>query len=371
MSLLSAVSFLGASCSPGISVTLTSLFFAGFSKGAFFILFTYPTEIVGCSYRTTACFFIFIAYAIGAIFGCALAMFTIPHHPEMWRVYLSILSIMHVTGFFLLFLCAETPRFLLVSGNPEKALSVIQSFNKLKNKDVVLKQSTVEDRGSWNDLIKNAECFKNLVVLTLVCFSIGALMVGTVLLFLESLQNPEAHNSCLLVESFQYRKTCNELSSYDYVLQTASSTTAFVTAFLAKFMSDSFGRRNGLLIDGYFMVLFTSLFLFCKPKTYQTALAAGSRIITNTAQPVSTMYANELFPTTVRGTALGITMAGSSVGLAIAPFIAQYLTKANHPLAVLCFVGVSVLWVFCMHVIKRETKYESQVDSIDEPKKGG
>ena len=44
MALISATAFLGAACSPDLSVMYLSLFFAGFAKGAFF-LYTYFTKL--------------------------------------------------------------------------------------------------------------------------------------------------------------------------------------------------------------------------------------------------------------------------------------------------------------------------------------
>ena len=301
MALISAISFFGIALAQGIYSTLTFLFFAGLSKGGYFILFTYPTEIVGCSHRTLASFFIFMAYAFGSVLGSLLAMITVPHHNESWRLYFGILCILHFIGFFLLFLCAETPRFLLVSGRPDKALEIIRRFNPEKNENIVLRPATTEHRGSLNDLVSNQECFKNVVISSVVGFSIGAVMIGTLLLFLESLQNSEAHSNCIIVKNFDYKKVCDELETYDYALESASSTTGFAIAFLAKFMSDIVGRRKGLLIDGYLMAFLTSLYLFCKPKIAETILAAFSRIVTNTAQTVSVLYASELFPTSVRG----------------------------------------------------------------------
>lgn len=366
MALISAVSFFGIALSQGIYLTLSCLFFAGLSKGGYFILFTYPTEIVGCSRRTSASFFIFLAYALGSVFGSLLAMVTIPHHSDLWRLYFGILCILHFIGFFLLFLLAESPRYLLVSGRPDKALEIIRRFNPEKNRDVVLKPATAERRGSLNDLLSNKEYKKNVVISTLVGLSIGAIMIGTVMLFLESLQNPEAHSKCIFVRNFEYKKVCDELTTYDYALESASSTTGFLVAFLAKFMSDIMGRRNGLLIDGYLMTLISSLYLFCKPKIVQTILAAFSRIVTNTAQTVSVLYASELFPTSIRGTAVGITMAGSALGQALAPFLAVYLAKVNHPAAVAIFIALALLWVILMHIMEHETKDEIQLEIIEE-----
>ena len=70
---------------------------------------------------------------------------------------------------------------------------------------------------------------------------------------------------------------------------------------------------------------------FCQ-QVDQTILATCTRVAVNTARVVTTMYASELFPTSVRGIAVGIAMAGSETGGAVAPFIAQFVSKAGFPL---------------------------------------
>ena len=356
-------------CSPGLKTALFGLVLAGFGRSAFFVLFTYPTEIVGCHLRTTASVFIFMASGTGTFFGCFLAMLTIPRSPQCWRIYLGILSILHLFGFLLLFLVAETPRYLLVSGKPAEALKVIQSFNPAENKNVVLKPATAEKRGSFADLCRNPECSKNVFIITLVSVFVAIISVGTILLFLESLQNDRAHSDCILVSSLEFEKNCKLLTADDYWLQCLSSTSMILAAVLAKTIADSFGRRKLLLTDGYIAILLTSLFLFCKPKSIQTILAFNTRISLNIARVVLALYANEIFPTSIRGVALGISMAGAESGAAIAPLIAQYLAKENHPAAVSCFMASAILWVVLMHSIQRETMDVSQADLVTEERK--
>ena len=60
-------------------------------------------------------------------------------------------------------------------------------------------------------------------------------------------------------------------------------------------------------------------------------------------------------------------MAGSSLGQAVAPFLAVYLAKVNHPGAVVIFIALTALWVTLMHVMKQETKDEVQLELIEEP----
>ena len=352
--------------SPGLSSALFGLVLTGFGRGASFISFTYPTEIVGCHLRSTASIFIFLASGFGSFLGCVIAMVIIPHHPDSWRLYLAILATMHFVGFLLLFFISETPRYLLVSGKREKAVHVIQTFNLRKNQGVEIRPATAETRGSVLDLWLNSECFKNVVITTLLGFVIATISVGTILLFLESLQNNKAHKDCVLVESLEFEKLCKTLSADDYMLQSLSSTAMILGALLMKVIADSFGRRNSLLANGHIAIFLTSLFLFCKPKLIQTILSFNARIFLSTARVILGLYANELFPTCLRGVTSGITMAGVQLGAAVAPFIAQYLGKVNHPAAVSCFVGFAICWVVLMHSIEHETMDVSQRDLMTE-----
>ena len=216
---------------------------------------------------------------------------------------------------------------------------------------------------------KHQDLLFSVNIITLVSVFVAIISVGTILLFLESLQNDRAHSDCILVSSLEFEKNCKLLTADDYWLQCLSSTSMILAAVLAKTIADSFGRRKLLLTDGYIAILLTSLFLFCKPKSIQTILAFNTRISLNIARVVLALYANEIFPTSIRGVALGISMAGAESGAAIAPLIAQYLAKENHPAAVSSFMASAILWVVLMHSIQRETMDVSQADLVTEERK--
>ena len=121
---VSIIFLLAAACSPGITSIIVSLTFAGFGMGGYDVMYSYATEIVGCSKRSTACFFMFISVALGAFLGSVLALVTIPYPEVTWRGYIGIIAGMHFVAFFLLCYCPETPRYLLVSDKTEKAIEV-------------------------------------------------------------------------------------------------------------------------------------------------------------------------------------------------------------------------------------------------------
>ena len=96
-------------------------------------------------------------------------------------------------------------------------------------------------------------------------------------------------------------------------------------------------------------MLCTTLFLFCEPKIEQAILATLSRITVGTERVVTAMYGYELFPTSVRDIALGISMMGSEIGEAVAPYFAQYVAKVNHPAAVMRFVHAGTIHILAYY----------------------
>ena len=175
---------------------------------------------------------------------------------------------MHSLELYLLFHNVQTPRFDLVVGKSEEALPIIQSFNPAKNQNVVLKPSYVAEssRGYIPDLVKNQAHLINLVIITLVPLFINGIDVETVQLFLESMQNPEAYDGCVVVESFKYNITCQELTTSDYALQSLASTSAVLTALAAAFLSNFIGRRDVLLANRYLRCSAQLCSCFVNPK---------------------------------------------------------------------------------------------------------
>ena len=242
---------------------------------------------------------------------------------------------------------------------------MLEFFNPEQKKFIDLKPINVKCLGSFCALVGNSDCLRNIIIMTIVCFFIRFVKLGTNLLFFESLQNPKAYD-CILVESLDTEKSCRPFTAHDFNLQIVSSTSSFFAAVLSKTIVDYFGARSCLIFCGYFTVLQTSLFVFCKPKLLQTVLVITCRTVVNSANVLSTVFGAELFPTSFRGLALGIMMAGSEAGLASAPFVAHFLSKVNHPIAVASFVLASGLWVLLTHGVKKDTKHSALSDAVSE-----
>ena len=254
--------------------------------------------------------------------------------------------------------CPESPRFLLFSGKPGKALEVIQSLDKSKVLDrVYLTPVKIEQRGSFNELFATHKSTTNILKLSTIYFGFRFLKLVINLIYFEDLQNPNASACNLFVETYNgYQEKCSSFNKNDYIYNLLFSLSYLFAALVSVVMADLFGRKITLqIVTGLASFSFIA-FYFCMPNALLTVFAIISRGLVNAGIMVITLFINECFPTYLRSLASGFAECFSQFGYTVAPLVAQYLSKINYPLSVSLFIAISVLCFGLILTVGKETK---------------
>ena len=343
------------------------IFTMGLFYGPLHLCYTYATELVSTKHRSTAVLFLFSAQSVGAFFATSMGLLVIPNEKLGWQIYQALVSIPFFLGFVILAVLPETPRFFITSGKPKEALEVIQCLNPTKNLLVKLKPVASVSRGSFREIFKDLENVKSLLALLVSTSMIRMAKAAVGLLFVESLQIPEAEDGCILVSgNHDVQIRCERLKYEDYGLVVILACSFVIAAMLSKPMADFFGRRKSLLLLGAISVVQLSMFFFCKPDLLQTILALSCRSILSASLMVSYLFINESFPTSTRALSFGIVLFSTDVAIVTAPVIVQFLSKISYPAAVLLLVFASVVWTITMVIFRKETKDKPQSDSNEQ-----
>ena len=342
-------------------------FTMGLFYGPLHLCYTYATELVSTKHRSTAVLFLFSAQSVGAFFATSMGLLVIPNEHLGWQFYLAVVSIPFFLGFVILSVLPETPRFFLTSGRSKQALAVIQCLNPTTNHLVKLKPVVSGSRGSFREIFKDPETVKTLISLLISTSMIRMTKVAVGLLFVESLQIPEAEDDCILVSGYyDVHIRCERLKYEDYGLVVILACSYAIAAVLSKPMADFFGRRNSLLLLGIISEVQFSMFFFCKPDLLQTLLALSCRSLLSASLMVSYLFINESFPTSTRALSFGIVLFSTDVAIVTAPVVVQFLSKISYPAAVLLLVFASVVWTITMIIFRKETKDKPQSDSNEQ-----
>ena len=213
--------------------------------------------------------------------GSLVALFVMPNNNLGWDFYQIMISFLFLLGFLSTIFIPESPRFLLTSGQPRKALESVQKLKPNANQHVCLKplDTESENRGSLKSLSRDTEFVKKLTVILVFHSMIKLGKGGIGLLFLETLQNPNAQN-CVFVSGNNYvGKHCEQLKAKDYILEYFMALSHFISALLTKPSADIFGRKVSLAIFGCVTAVCFFLFLFCKPDIVQAGLSLSCRSV--------------------------------------------------------------------------------------------
>ncbi len=244
------------------------------------------------------------------------------------------------------FLLPESPRWLITQGRiPEakKVMTIICKWNKKPLEPINhLEEMNLaeEKRGTIRDLFKYPATRRNTICMFIcwVAFSMGyfGLMYNT----------PPFDWNIYLVFVFP-------------VLFTTP------LSILIPFVENRLGRKPVLTFCLLMAGLLLMLTMVVPKGTIVIVIAWIGTIACGTAFGVGYVYCNDLFPTSLRTTALGLSSAGARIGALLSPLIAMLDTVSSVlPLAiyglVVLFAGIVSIWLW------PETKRTKLMETLEE-----
>lgn len=166
---------------------------------------------------------------------------------------------------------------------------------------------------------------------------------------------PKDNNAC-----------ARKLTTDDFVSTLWGSVGEMPGVLIAFVVVDIIGRRPlvGYLF-GLLCVSFLSLF-FCLSRIGETAIFFIARGASSGSFQAIYLFANEVYPASVRATAMGLSSAVARIGLLITPFIAQYLINIDQKAALGAYALSAALAFMCSVLLPIETTGRVLFTSMDE-----
>ncbi|XP_005351942.1 solute carrier family 22 member 19 [Microtus ochrogaster] len=265
---------------------------------------------------------------------------------------------MSVPMFFFLILTrwlSESARWLIVTNKPQKGLKELRRvahINGMKSSEDVLTievvRNTMKDeleaaqtKHSLLDLFRTPNLRKRVCLLCFVRFVSLISVLG-------------------LLIHFQY------LSSNVFLLQCLFGVVSIPANVLGNFSANHMGRRITQMIFMSLMgiSILTIIFLPQEMQTLRTVLATFGGAISSASITSTLVHANELVPTVIRATALGVVGIAGSAGAALSPlFMILTVYSANLPWII---YGVSPILGGLVALLLPETKNQPLPDSIQD-----
>jgi MFS family permease len=306
--------------SPNLTVLLLTRGLVGFGVTSSVVAFSLFTEFLPLLQRGRYLLLIELFWTAGTVLEVGLAWMILPSIGWRWLLFISAIPI--VLGAALSKLIPESPRYLLVAGQPEKALSVFRRAADANKSTLpegsLLKRPPSTNRGSIKAFFTR-DMMRMLVPLFLVWFANAFLYYGLILFTSIAIASDGSGSE---QEASPTDSSC-QLSNSMYLSILITTLSEVPGLLISVWLLDRVGRKKtmagGLSVTSvcFFLVLIP---LGAVGKTF--VLSVGRAAIYG-AFCVVYVYTPEVFPTTIRSLGLGACSSFARFGGILSPIIAN------------------------------------------------
>ena len=331
---------LGCLSSQKVFYAFSRVVAAAGGEGALISAFTLTIELCGVQeslprlpmvkYSTFLGSFLFVFLSVGEAGAVIIAtMF------GYWRHFQLIISVLMILPCFLWFILPESPRWLISQRKYEEAQKEIEKAAEENN--AVLAPDAFHFKPLTQSVENTEYCRKDLFCKTQLSITLTMFICWPVILLLYF---------GLTLSADKIRITDNIFLSF--ILVCLIEVPAFL---LAPILVDSIGRNPVFALSQIIPGLFCFLAVLLRPGTCLYALPILlAKLGAAAAVYLCFMYTAELFPTTIRNTAVGSCSAVGRVGGVLAPWVGKFLPNQGYypQYVTLCvFGGLAVVSGLC------------------------
>lgn len=336
----------------------------GFMLGATAQGVPYYVEFLPVKQRAKCVLLLQGFWAIGSCMTVVCAMITLPTLGWRWFVaFCAVPTIIILTAFPFV---PESARFYSVCGENEKAMEVLQNIaddNKAVMPSGVLVSEEKEHRGSLADVV-SLEMRTTTFLLIIIWFVVTVCYYGIVLMtntFIKS------DNSCSLhSNNLNCQANCKTFTAEDYNDMFITTVAEFPGILLTMLLIDSLGRKLTmcLLLLAYAVLMFILMSCYLSHTVVIGIIFICRGLSVGAFQSVY-LYTPEVYPTTIRATALGVCNTSARLGAMISPFIAEVLLR-NSAWSALSIMGVlATVAAVASFMLPIETTGREMSETID------
>lgn len=299
-----------------------------FCSGIILTVFTLMSELTPMKFRGIFLITLELFWAIGSMVLTVLCFLIVP--VLGWRAFLAISNIPLVCASIALIWVPESPRILLLHNEKVKCLEVINRIAEMNKSSFITDLHEIQDpRSSFQDLIHPNYLLTT--ILTSFMFFVSCVTLYSVILIVPII-NTLPHK-CLqrlsttsTSQSYYKNNTIDDSCGFEISLVTfkdmfISISAEFIITIISLILINFIGRKKIIAIYLFILTLGCFLLNFCMSPIQLSILLFFTRGAATAYFDLITLFATEVFPTSVRGFGLGICSMSARAGGIVSPFI--------------------------------------------------
>ncbi|KAJ4709123.1 organic cation/carnitine transporter 7-like [Melia azedarach] len=381
IAMVASVAGLLSAFSPNYLSLVTLRCLAGIGLGSGPVFLSWFLEFIPASNRGTWVVVISIFWTIGTIFEAALALIVMPG--LNWRWLLALSSVPSFAVLLLLGLAPESARYLCSAGRTVDAHHILEKIAQWNHTDLPDGMLVSDKTATPDEEFAIPEHTPPLSSTTEVkpgsssCFMLlsSKLIRTTLLLWVLFFGNSFLYYGIILLTS-ELSSEQTKCSSTLLLLQNAQDGSLYINVFitslaelpgllLSAVIVDRIGRKMSMAITSILTFICLLPLVIPQPAAITTALLFGARMFINGTYTVASIYAPEVYPTSLRATGSGIACAVGRIGGMICPIVAVgLLSSCNQTAAIVLLEIVTVVSVVSIQLFPFETKGRELTDTV-------
>eukprot|EP00298_Acanthocystis_sp_HF-20_P012353 c19846_g2_i1.p1 GENE.c19846_g2_i1~~c19846_g2_i1.p1 ORF type:complete len:539 (+),score=191.52 c19846_g2_i1:549-2165(+) len=306
--------------------------------------------------------------SIGGMLEAALA-WTLHYYGKDWRWLIALSTVPMGFVLMLFVFLPESPQYYMYRGKAFKCLQLLQKMANRRGKQLV-GSLTYEDRrkkGNVRDLF-TAQVI-NITVLQLIIWWICAFCYYGVLLITTQLFNMEEEG--LRCKSYglsidNESGACQELTRSAYEDVFVTSIGELPGLVVTGYLVHAIGRKQTIAVESIVQAFCCGLLIYCVGRRNENILLFILRGTTNGIFRVAYLYTGEVYPASVKSTALGTCSSIARLGGMITPYIAQVVTVYNDTIGISIYVAASIVCAIAACLLPIDTNNIPMPDSLAE-----